>query len=191
VKNVKAVLGPNPLLWFRPTVPPGDRLSYEIVQGEPSPTPSTALRILTHTPLQMGNIPANGHLKIPLRGWTKTAFLSSQRTRGRMAMDLSTQTFILVPWTMSLGNAAGRPLQGNVTISPTMAKAERRRGFTPSLHTIQTTMNRSPYSHFSQPPHTDEGEDVHSIDREEMMRQYVKSQSQSRSTRQGSGEGQP
>ena len=37
IKNIKAVLGPNPLLWWWPTVPPGDGLTFEITQGESSP----------------------------------------------------------------------------------------------------------------------------------------------------------
>ena len=100
MRNIKAVLGPNPLLWCWPAVPPGDGLSFEIVQGKLNPAALPTLPILTYTLFQMGSVPGSGHLKTPLRGWTKTTFSPFQKTRGHTGMDLSTQTFILVPQTV-------------------------------------------------------------------------------------------
>ena len=201
VKNIKAILGPNPLLWCWPTVSPGDGLSFEIIQGDPTFTPSTALPILTCT----------------FSDGEYTGQWPPEDPAARMDED---HVFTLPkdPWTYGNGSfnpdlhpgsldhelrerrGSGASKQRHTNPYPGSGGETDGVSAVPPYHPDYDESQPS-YGHFSRPPYADESEDedvsycedgaqprqfirrgsegyeVHSIDREEMMRQYVESQS--------------
>lgn len=201
MKNIKAVLGPNPLLWCWPTVPPGDGLTFEIVQGNP------VLLLLSHP---------DSYVHILLDGeYTGQWPPEDPATR----MD-ETHVFTLPkdPWTYGNGslNPDLYPGASNHGLRERRRSPASRQRHTnphpgeggeadeiyavPPYHPDYDESQPS-YGHLSQPPYADEDEDeegrycedrpqrrqlirrgsegyeVRTIDREEMMRQYVESQS--------------
>ncbi|KAF9647436.1 zf-DHHC-domain-containing protein [Thelephora ganbajun] len=185
MKNVKAILGPNPLLWCWPTVPPGDGLSFEIVQdGEytgqwPPEDPATRMDenhifTLPKDPWTYGNGSFNPDLH---------SGSSNHGLRERRGSPTSRQRHSY-PYTTEGGQT-----DGTYAVPP----------YHPDYDESQPS-----YGHFSQPPYADgdededededaryyedrpqrrqfirrgsEGYEVHAIDREEMMRRYVESQ---------------
>ncbi|KAI0778969.1 zf-DHHC-domain-containing protein [Trametes elegans] len=68
-RNIEAVLGPNPLLWCCPTVPPGNGLKYPIAEGDDSPAgeewpPRDPEAYVYPDP------PANHQFELPPSPWT-------------------------------------------------------------------------------------------------------------------------
>ena len=200
MKNIKTVLGPNPLLWCWPTVPPGDGLNFEIVQGNLSLAPSATLPILTRKVLTDGEYtgqwppedPAtfmdeNHVFTLPKDPWTYG--------NGSFNPDLHTGYS-----NRGLREHSGSPAlrQRHANLYPDEGGETGEAYAVPPYHPDYDE-SRPSRGHLSKPPYVDEDEDdhyyedgpqnrqfirrgsegyeVHPIDREEMMRQYVESQS--------------
>ena len=197
VKNIKAVLGPDPLLWCWPTVPPGDGLSFEIIKGK--------LRVCTATPsVSCILIHADGEY---------TGQWPPEDPATRKEED---HVFTLQkdPWTYGNGsfnpglhpgssNSGFRERPGSLTSRQRYAYNHPSDGgevdgthAAPPYHPDYDE-SRPSLEHFSQPPYAEEGKDeddrydedgpqrrrfirrgsegyeVRPIDREDMLRRYV------------------
>ncbi|KAF9778223.1 zf-DHHC-domain-containing protein [Thelephora terrestris] len=178
VKNIKAVLGPNPLLWCWPTAPPGDGLSYEIIQdgeytGQWPPEDPASRMAEDHT------------FTLPKEPWTYG--------NGAFNPDLHPSS--------SDGGLRGRrgsPASRQRYAYPYPGEDEGRDGTypVPPYHPDHDG-SQPPYEHLSRPPYADEDEnedddhyddrtqnrqfirrgsegyEVRPINREAMMRQYI------------------
>ncbi|KAI0078856.1 zf-DHHC-domain-containing protein [Panus rudis PR-1116 ss-1] len=176
-RNIASVMGDNPLLWCWPTVPPGNGLRYPLAEGHgddeeaswPPRDPSTYMypdEPLDHE-LKLPESPwtyENGSLNPDLRPTSSGAKASSTTARKRK------------------GNVSHRGVSNVPPYHPDYKPPEEVDG---DDYSVDSASSGNEYTEEEIPvPLTSrrlvrrgsEGYEVHAIDREQMLKQYVESQ---------------